>query len=244
MINFKNKKILITGATGGIGGALVNKFISLGGSVFGTGTKSEKLDLLKKNNPEVKVEKFNLVEHNKIENFINTVISNLGGLDILINNAGVNVDNLSLRMKDDEWKKVIDVNLTSTFLLSKYSIKNMLKNKFGRVVNITSIVGHTGNLGQSNYSASKLGIIGMSKSLAIEYAKKNITVNCVSPGFIVSDMTEAIAEKVKINLISRIPMAKLGTAEDVSNCVAFLSSDLASYVTGETIHVNGGMYMS
>ena len=154
------------------------------------------------------------------------------------------MDNLSLRMKDDEWKKVIDVNLTSTFLLSKYSIKNMLKNKYGRVVNITSIVGHTGNLGQSNYSASKSGIIGMSKSLAIEYAKKNITVNCVSPGFIVSDMTEAIAEKVKTNLISRIPMAKLGTSEDVSNCVAFLSSDLASYVTGETIHVNGGMYMS
>ena len=244
MINFENKKILITGATGGIGGALVKKFISLGGSVFGTGTKSEKLDLLKKNNPNVKVEKFNLSEHNKIENFINKVISDLGGLDILINNAGVNMDNLSLRMKDDEWKKVIDVNLTSTFLLSKYSIKNMLKNKYGRVVNITSIVGHTGNLGQSNYSASKSGIIGMSKSLAIEYAKKNITVNCVSPGFIVSDMTEAIAEKVKTNLISRIPMAKLGTSEDVSNCVAFLSSDLASYVTGETIHVNGGMYMS
>ncbi len=244
MINFENKKILITGATGGIGGALVKKFISLGGSVFGTGTKSEKLDLLKKNNPNVKVEKFNLSEHNKIENFINKVISDLGGLDILINNAGVNMDNLSLRMKDDEWKKVIDVNLTSTFLLSKYSIKNMLKNKYGRGVNITSIVGHTGNLGQSNYSASKSGIIGMSKSLAIEYAKKNITVNCVSPGFIVSDMTEAIAEKVKTNLISRIPMAKLGTSEDVSNCVAFLSSDLASYVTGETIHVNGGMYMS
>ena len=244
MINFKNKKILITGATGGIGGELVKKFISLGGSVFGTGTKSEKLDLLKKNNPDVKVQKFNLSEHDKIENFINTVISDLGGIDILINNAGVNVDNLSLRMKDDEWKKVIDVNLTSTFLLSKYSIKNMLKNKFGRVVNITSIVGHTGNIGQSNYSASKSGIIGMSKSLAIEYAKKNITVNCVSPGFIVSDMTEAIAEKVKINLISRIPMAKLGTAEDVTNCVVFLSSDLASYVTGETIHVNGGMYMS
>ena len=244
MINFKNKKILITGATGGIGGSLVKKFISLGGSVFGTGTKSEKLDLLKKNNPDVKIKKFNLSEHNEIENFINIVISDLGGLDILINNAGVNVDNLSLRMKDDEWKKVIDINLTSTFLLSKYSIKNMLKNKFGRVVNITSIVGHTGNLGQSNYSASKSGIIGMSKSLAIEYAKKNITVNCVSPGFIVSEMTDAIAEKVKLNLISRIPMAKLGTADDVSNCVAFLSSDSAAYVTGETIHVNGGMYMS
>ena len=244
MMNFKNKKILITGATGGIGGALVKKFISLGGSVFGTGTKSEKLDILKKNNPEIKIKKFNLTEHNEIENFINLVVSELGGLDILINNAGVNVDNLSLRMKDEEWKKVIDVNLTSTFLLSKYSIKNMLKNKFGRVVNITSIVGHTGNIGQSNYSASKSGVIGMSKSLAIEYAKKNITINCVSPGFIISDMTEAINEKMKLNLISRIPMAKLGTAEDVANCVAFLSSDLASYVTGETIHVNGGMYMS
>ena len=244
MINFKNKKILITGATGGIGGSLVKKFCSLGGIVLGTGTKSEKLDIIKKENPEVKTKKFNLSEHNEIENFINFTTSELGGLDILVNNAGVNIDNLSLRMKDEDWKKVIDVNLTSTFLLSKYAIKNMLKNKFGRIVNITSIVGHTGNLGQSNYSASKSGIIGMSKSLAIEYAKKNITINCVSPGFIVSDMTDAINEKVKLNLISRIPMAKLGTAEDVSNCVTFLSSDLASYITGETIHVNGGMYMS
>jgi len=147
-------------------------------------------------------------------------------------------------MKDEEWKKVIDINLTSTFLLSKYAIKKMLKNKFGRVVNIASIVGHTGNIGQVNYSASKAGIIGMSKSLAIEYAKKNITVNCVSPGFIISDMTMNIAEKVKLFLTSRIPMGKLGTGEDVSNCAAFLSSESASYVTGETIHVNGGMYMS
>ena len=244
MIDFKNKKILITGATGGRGGALVKKFVSLGGTVLGTGTKSEKLELIKKNYPNVKVKKFNLSDHSTIEEFINSAISELGGLDILINNAGVNVDNLSLRMKDEEWKKVIDINLTSTFLLSKYAIKNMLKNKFGRVVNVTSIVGHTGNLGQSNYSASKSGIIGMSKSLAIEYAKKNITVNCVSPGFITSDMTENIAEKVKLSLIARIPMAKLGTGEDVSNCVAFLSSEAASYVTGETIHVNGGMYMS
>ncbi len=244
MIDFKNKKILITGATGGIGGALIKKFVSLGGMVLGTGTKSEKLDLIKKNYPNVKVKKFNISEHSTIENFINSSISELGGLDILINNAGVNADNLSLRMKDEEWKKVIDINLTSTFLLSKYAIKSMLKNKFGRVVNITSVVGHTGNLGQANYAASKAGIIGMSKSLALEYAKKNITVNCVSPGFITSDMTENIAEKVKLNLISRIPMAKLGTGEDVSNCVAFLSSEAASYVTGETIHVNGGMYMA
>ena len=244
MINFKNKKILITGASGGIGNELVKKFVSLGGDVLGTGTNTEKLNSIKKKYPDIKVKKFDISDHSRIEEFIENATLELGGLDILINNAGTNVDNLSLRMKDEEWKKVIDVNLTSTFLLAKYSIKKMLKNKFGRVVNITSVVGHTGNLGQSNYSASKAGIIGMSKSLAIEYAKKNITVNCVSPGFIVSDMTMNIAEKVKIYLTSRIPMGKLGTGEDVSNCVAFLSSDQSSYVTGEPIHVNGGMYMS
>ena len=244
MINFKNKKILITGASGGIGKELVKKFVNLGGNVIGSGTKSEKLDLIKKEFPDIKIKKFNNADHSRIEEFINEVVLELGGLDILINNAGTNMDNLSLRMKDDEWKKVIDINLTSTFLLTKHAIKQMLKNKFGRVVNITSVVGHTGNLGQSNYSASKAAIIGMSKSLAIEYAKKNITVNCVSPGFIATSMTANIAEKVKLYLTSRIPMGKLGTGEDVSNCVAFLSSDQASYVTGETIHVNGGMYMA
>ena len=244
MIDFKNKKILITGATGGIGGELVKKFVSLGGSVLGTGTKTEKLDIIKKNNPSIIVKKFDISDHSRIEEFIDNAVLELGGLDVLINNAGVNVDNLSLRMKDEEWKKVIDINLTSTFLMSKYGIKKMLKNKFGRIVNITSVVGHTGNLGQSNYSASKAGLIGMSKSLAVEYAKKNITINCVSPGFIVSNMTMNIAEKVKLYLTSRIPMGKLGTGEDVSNCVAFLSSESASYITGETIHVNGGMYMS
>ena len=244
MISFKNKNVLITGATGGIGFELVKKFVLLGGNVLGTGTKAEKLDTLKKKYPSIKVKKFDIIEHSRIEEFVDNVDLEMGGLDILINNAGVNADNLSLRMKDDEWKKVIDINLTSNFLLSKYSIKKMLKKKFGRVVNITSVVGHTGNLGQANYAASKAGIIAMSKSLAIEYAKKNITVNCVSPGFIISDMTLNIAEKVKIYLTSRIPMGKLGTGEDVSNCVAFLSSDQASYITGETLHVNGGMYMS
>ena len=244
MISFKNKKILITGASGAIGNELVKKFVSLGGDVLGTGTKTEKLEQIKQKYPNIKVTKFDMSEHSKIEEFVNNVALELGGLDILINNAGKNIDNLSIRMKDDEWKRVIDINLTSTFLLAKHSIKKMLKNKFGRVVNITSVVGHTGNLGQSNYAASKAGIIGMSKSLAIEYAKKNITINCVSPGFIISDMTMNIAEKVKLYLTSRIPMGKLGTGEDVSNCVAFLSSDQASYVTGETIHVNGGMYMS
>ena len=244
MINFKNKNILITGASGRIGNELVKKFVSLGGNVLGSGTKSEKLDKIKKQYPNIKVKKFDISEHSRIEEFIDDVSLKLGGLDVLINNAGTNADNLSLRMKDEEWKKVIDINLTSTFLLSKHAIKKMLKSKFGRIVNITSVVGHTGNLGQSNYSASKAGIIGMSKSLAIEYAKKNITVNCVSPGFIISDMTMNMAEKIKLYLTSRIPMGRLGTGEDVSNCVAFLSSEQASYVTGETIHVNGGMYMS
>jgi len=244
MINFKNKNVLITGASGGIGGELVKKFVSLEANVLGSGTKAEKLDRIKKKYPNIKVKRFDISEHSRIEDFIDNVSLELGGLDILINSAGTNADNLSVRMKEDEWKKVIDVNLTSTFLLSKYAIKKMLKNKFGRIVNITSVVGHTGNLGQSNYAASKAGIIGMSKSFAIEYAKKNITINCVSPGFIVSDMTMNIAEKVKLYLTSRIPMGKLGTGEDVSNCVAFLSSEQASYVTGETIHVNGGMYMS
>ena len=244
MINFKNKNILITGASGGIGNELVKKFVSLGGNVLGSGTNSEKLDKIKKQYQNIKVKKFDIAEHLRIEEFIDDVSLELGGLDILINNAGTNADNLSLRMKEEEWKKVIDINLTATFLLTKHAIKKMLKSKFGRIVNITSVVGHTGNLGQSNYSASKAGIIGMSKSLAIEYAKKNITVNCVSPGFIISDMTMNVAEKVKLYLTSRIPMGKLGTGEDVSNCVAFLSSEQASYVTGETIHVNGGMYMS
>ena len=244
MISFKNKNVLITGATGGIGNELVKKFITLGANVLATGTKSEKLDTIKKKYPDIRIKKFDISEHPRIEEFIDNVVLELGGLDVLVNNAGINMDNLSIRMKDEEWIKVINVNLSSTFLLSKHSIRKMLKSKFGRIVNITSVVGHTGNLGQSNYAASKAGIIGMSKCLAAEYAKKNITVNCVSPGFIVSDMTANIAEKIKLYLTSKIPMGKLGTGEDVSNCVAFLSSDQASYITGETIHVNGGMYMA
>jgi len=244
MINFKGKKILITGATGGIGYALVKKFLSLEGTVLATGTNTEKLDALKKEFPNINVLKFDISQHSKIEEFIENVFSQLTGLDILVNNAGITMDNLSLRMKDEEWNKVIDINLSSTFYLCKNAIKKMLKNKYGRIVNITSIVGHTGNLGQSNYSASKAGIVAMSKSLAIEYAKKNITINCVSPGFIQSNMTDKIVESIKAVLTSKIPMTRLGTGEDVSNTVAFLSSDAASYITGETIHVNGGMYMA
>ena len=244
MINLKNKKVLITGATGGIGKALVKKFSLLGANILATGTKTEKLDLLKKEFANINVLKFDISEHSKIEEFIENVYSQLVGLDILVNNAGINLDNLSLRMSDEQWKKVIDINLSSTFMLCKYAIKKMLKNKYGRIINITSIVGHTGNLGQANYAASKAGIIAMSKSLAIEYAKKNITINCVSPGFIQTSMTDNIVESIKAVLTSKIPMSRLGSGEDVANSVAFLSSDSASYITGETIHVNGGMYMS
>ena len=243
-MNFKGKKILVTGATGGIGGAIIKKFLSLNASVLGTGTNQEKLELLKKEFPTLMTEGFDISKHDEIDSFIDKVFSSLGGLDILINNAGITQDNLSLRMKNEEWQKVIDINLTSTFYLCRSAIKKMLKNKFGRVVNITSIVGHTGNIGQANYSASKAGIVALSKSLAIEYAKKNITINCVSPGFIQTNMTDKISEQFRSELMSRIPMNRLGTGEDVSDTVAFLSSDSSSYITGETIHVNGGMYMA
>ena len=244
MISFDNKKIIITGATGGIGNELVKKFISLKGKVLATGTNNEKLEKLKKEYPDVEILKFDISKHSQIENFIEDASSKIKGLDILVNNAGITIDNLSLRMKNEEWQKVIDINLSSTFFICKYGIKKMLKNKFGRIINITSIVGHTGNIGQANYTASKAGMIAMSKSFALEYAKKNITINCVSPGFIQTAMTDKISDEIKKTLMARIPMNKLGNGEDISNSVAFLASDAASYITGETIHVNGGMYMA
>ena len=243
-MNLKNKKILITGATGGIGNALVEKFNNLESTIFATGTNEEKLNDLKKNYSNINVEKFRLDDHNKIESFVGMVSEKLGGLDIVVNNAGITLDNLSIRLTEENWKKVLDINLTSSFLICKYAIKKMLKNKYGKIINITSIVGHTGNLGQANYAASKAGIQAYSKSLAIEYAKKNININCVSPGFIKTEMTDNINEEFKKTLINKIPSGDLGTGEDVSNCVAFLASDLAKYINGETIHVNGGMYMA
>ena len=241
---FKDKKILITGATGGIGYSLVKKFYDSGASVLATGTNNEKLDKLKKEFPQIKIKQFKLDNHSKIEEFIENCYSDLDGLEVLINNAGITMDNISLRLTEENWKKVIDINLTSTFLMCKYAIKKMLKQKKGKIVNITSIVGHTGNTGQSNYAASKAGIIGFSKSLAMEYAKKNININCVSPGFIQTEMTNKINEDYKKILISKIPSGRLGNVEDVSNSVAFLASNMSDYITGETLHVNGGMYMS
>ena len=243
-MNLKNKKIIITGATGGIGNCLVEKFNNFDASIVATGTNEEKLNNLKKKFPKVIIEKFSLNEHEKIEEFVNKIDVKLGGVDILVNNAGVTLDNLSIRLNEENWKKVLDINLTATFLMCKHTIKKMLKKKFGKIINITSVVGHTGNLGQANYAASKAGIIGFSKTLAIEYAKKNININCVSPGFIKTEMTDKIDEEFKKILVSKIPSGSLGTGEDVSNCVAFLASDMANYINGETIHVNGGMYMS
>jgi len=243
-MNLKNKKVIITGATGGIGNSLVKKFTDNGSIVLATGTKEEKLNNLKNQFTNAHIEKFNLAEHKNIESFIESASNKLGGLDILINNAGINLDSLSIRLTEENWKKVLDVNLTSTFMMCKFAIKKMLKNKSGKIINITSIVGHTGNLGQANYSASKAGIVAFSKSLAIEYAKKNININCVSPGFIKTEMTDKINDEFKKMLISKIPSGDLGTGEDVSNCVAFLASDMANYINGETIHVNGGMYMA
>ena len=242
-MNLKNKKVLITGATGGIGHSLVKKFKNNGSLILGTGTNEEKLDKLK-NEFNIHTEKFSLANHSNIEQFIDIVFKKLDGLDVVINNAGITLDNLSIRLSEENWKKVVDINLTSTFLMCKYSIKKMLKKKSGKIINITSIVGHTGNLGQANYSASKAGILAFSKTLAIEYAKKNININCISPGFIKTEMTDKIDEEFKKMLISKIPAGVLGTGEDVANCAAFLASDMANYINGETIHVNGGMYMA
>tara|TARA_X000000950_G_scaffold218675_1_gene263244 strand:+ start:507 stop:1238 length:732 start_codon:yes stop_codon:yes gene_type:complete len=243
-MDLKNKKVLITGATGGIGNCLVKKFNDYGSKIVASGTNEEKLSNIKNKFPNVITENFKLDEHSNIESFIETVDKNLEGLDIVINNAGITLDNLSIRLTEENWKKVLDINLTSSFLICKYAIKKMLKKKYGKIINITSIVGHTGNLGQSNYAASKAGIIAFSKSLALEYAKKNININCISPGFIKTEMTDKINDEFKKILISKIPSGALGTGEDVSNCAVFLASDMANYINGETIHVNGGMYMA
>ena len=245
MMNLENKKIIITGATGGIGNSIVKKLSESGAKILATGTRLEKLEELKSKFKNTDILKFDISKGEEIEKFIENATNKLGGgLDCLINNAGITQDNLAIRMNIDEWKKVIDINLTSTFLLSKFAVKKMLKNKYGKIINITSIVGHTGNLGQANYTASKAGIVAMSKSLAIEYSKKNININCISPGFIKTEMTDKIDEKFKEAIISKIPSSRLGEPEDVANAVLFLASDQSNYINGETIHVNGGMYMA
>tara|TARA_B100001248_G_scaffold158420_1_gene119398 strand:- start:7 stop:744 length:738 start_codon:yes stop_codon:yes gene_type:complete len=245
MINLENINVILTGSTGGIGGAILDKLNESKANIIATGTNQEKLDIIKKKYQNINIKKFDISQHDLIENFINQcneIFQNK--IDVLINNAGVTNDNLTIRMKEDEWKKVIDINLTSTFLLTKNTIKKMIKNKNGKIINITSVVGHTGNIGQANYSASKSGLIGMSKSLALEYGKKNIKINCVSPGFIKTDMTDKISDNFKQTLEGKISLERFGMPVDVANAVLFLTSNLSDYITGETIHVNGGMYFS
>ena len=245
MSNLENKNIIVTGASGGIGNSIVKRLNDNGANILASGTKLEKLEALKSKFKNIKILKFDISQSDKIEEFIENASTEFDGrLDCIVNNAGITQDNLAIRMSIDEWKKVIDINLTSTFLLTKSAIKKMLKNKSGKVINITSVVGHTGNLGQANYTASKAGIVAMSKSLAIEYAKKNININCISPGFIKTAMTDKIDEKFKDIIVSKIPSARLGEPEDVANAVLFLASNQSDYINGETLHVNGGMYMA
>ena len=245
MIDLKDTNVILTGATGGIGSSILENLIINGANVLATGTNEDKLNFIKEKFKNVQTEKFDISNHSEIENFINKANDSLGGrIDVLINNAGITRDNLSIRMKEEEWNRVIDINLTSTFLLSKNVIKKMLKSKKGKIVNITSIVGHTGNIGQANYTASKAGVVAMSKSLALEYGKKNINVNCISPGFISTEMTDEINDDYKEVLKSKIPMNRFGTPNDIANTAVFLCSKLSDYITGETIHVNGGMYFS
>ena len=245
MNDLKDLSVILTGATGGIGGSILDRLVNAGAKVLATGTNENKLNDIKNKYKNVETHKFDLSKHDEIENFIDKSNQTLRNkIDVLINNAGVTNDNLSIRMKEEEWKRVIDINLTSTFLLSKNIIKKMLKNKKGKIINITSVVGHTGNIGQANYAASKAGLVAMSKSFALEYGKKNINVNCVSPGFITTEMTNKIDQNYKEILKSKIPMDRFGDPKDVANTVLFLCSNLSDYITGETIHVNGGMYFS
>ena len=245
MNDLKNKNIIVTGATGGIGNSIIKKLNEFSVNILASGTKIEKLEELKNKFKNIKILRFDISESDKVENFIEDASKELGGkIDCIVNNAGITQDNLAIRMNLDEWKNVIDINLTSTFLMCKFAIKKMLKNKKGKIINITSVVGHTGNLGQANYTASKAGIIAMSKSLAIEYAKKNININCISPGFIKTAMTDKIDEKFKDIIVSKIPSGRLGEPEDIANAVLFLASSYSEYINGETLHINGGMYMA
>ena len=245
MKDLKGKNIIVTGATGGIGNSIIEKLNQAEANILASGTRVEKLEEIKRKFGNIKILQFDISQSHKIEEFLENATKDLGGnLDCIINNAGVTHDNLAIRMSLDEWQKVIDINLTSTFLINKFAVKKMLKNKSGKIVNITSVVGHTGNLGQANYTASKAGIIAMSKSMAIEYAKKNININCVSPGFIKTPMTDKLDDKFKEAIISKIPSARLGDPDDIASAVLFLCSNQSDYINGETLHVNGGMYMA
>ena len=245
MIDLNNLNIILTGSTGVIGNSILEKLYKLNANIIATGTNQNKLNQIKENFPKVIIKKFDISNHSAIEEFIENCNDNFNNkIDVLINNAGITSDNLAIRMKDDEWNKVINLNLTASFLLSKFFIKKMIKNKNGKIINITSIVGHTGNVGQANYAASKAGLTGMTKSLALEYGKKNIKINCVAPGFIKSEMTDKISDNFKQALKEKISLNRFGLPEDVADAGTFLASSVSDSITGEAIQGNGGMYFS
>lgn len=244
MNDIKNKKVIITGGSRGIGLSILKKFYENEAKILTIGSNLENLKKIQNDYPNIEIEQLNLKNLNEVKDCFSKLIDKLGGLDLLVNNAGITKDNLTLRMKEEEWTDVININLSSVFISCQQAIKFMIKNKSGNIINITSVVGHTGNPGQANYTASKAGVVAMTKSLAKEYAKKNIRVNCISPGFIETDMTNELKEEYKIELMKNIPINRLGKGDDIANAALFLGSDASSYITGETIHVNGGMYMA
>lgn len=245
MFNLSGKRALVTGASGGLGSAIARALYEQGASVALSGTKVEALEKLKAElGDRAFVTPANLSEAAAPAELIAKAEEAMGGgIDILVNNAGLTRDGLSMRMKDDDWQTVIDVNLTATFRLCRAAIKGMMSRRTGRIINITSVVGVTGNAGQTNYAASKAGLIGMSKSLAQEIAGRGITVNCVAPGFIVSAMTDVLPDAIKEKVKTAIPMARMGEGKDIAAGVVYLASDEAAYVTGQTLHINGGMAM-
>jgi 3-oxoacyl-[acyl-carrier protein] reductase len=245
MFDLTNRIALVTGASGGIGGAIAKALHSQGAGVVLSGTRAEALDALKAEiGARAVTAPCNLGNAAEVDELVKTAEAAIGApIDILINNAGITRDNLFMRMKDEEWDQVIAVNLTAAFRLSRAVLRGMMKKRWGRIVTITSVVGVTGNPGQGNYAAAKAGLIGMSKALAAEVASRNITVNCVAPGFIATPMTDALTEQQKTAILTRIPAGKLGDSRDIAAAVVYLASDEAQYVTGQTLHVNGGMAM-
>ena len=244
MFDLAGKKALVTGASGGIGGAIATALHRQGAAVGISGTRRDALEQRAGELGErVYVLPCNLADKQEVEALLPAAEAALGGLDILVNNAGITRDGLFLRMRDEDWDEVIAVNLTSAFRLCRAAVKGMMRRRYGRIINITSIVGVTGNPGQGNYTAAKAGMIGMTKSLAAEVASRTVTVNCVAPGFISSPMTDALTEKQRDAILANVPAGRLGSGEDVAAAVVFLASAEAAYITGQTLHVNGGMAM-
>lgn len=244
MFTLSDRKVLVTGASGGIGGAIARAMYAQGATVALAGRNREALDALAVElGDRSHVVVGDLGDTESADAMMSAAADAMGGIEILVNNAGLARDNLAMRIKDEDWQAVIDVNLTATFRLSRAVLRGMMKARWGRIINVTSIVGVTGNPGQTNYAASKAGIIGMSKSMAGEVATRGITVNCIAPGFIATPMTESLSDDQREKLTAAVPAGRLGAPEDVAACAVFLASEEAAYVTGQTLHVNGGMAM-